>query len=53
MRNLEAFLKRLQSLGITEIDGPRLSGNKTTKISYVKDPWGTRIEITEGLEAKP
>ena len=53
VRNLEAFLKRLQSLGITEIDGPRLGGNKTTKISYIKDPWGTRIEITEGLEAKP
>jgi catechol 2,3-dioxygenase-like lactoylglutathione lyase family enzyme len=53
VRNLEAFLKRLQSLGITEIDGPRLGGNKITKISYIKDPWGTRIEITEGLEAKP
>ena len=52
VRNLEAFLKRLQSLGITEIDGPRLGGNKVTKISYVKDPWGTRIEITEGLEGK-
>jgi catechol 2,3-dioxygenase-like lactoylglutathione lyase family enzyme len=53
VRDLEAFLKRLQSLGITEIDGPRLGGNKITKISYIKDPWGTRIEITEGLEAKP
>jgi catechol 2,3-dioxygenase-like lactoylglutathione lyase family enzyme len=51
--NLEAFLKRLQSLGITEIDGPRLGGNGTTKISYVKDPWGTRIEITEGLAPRP
>ena len=43
VRDLEAFLKRLPSLGIARIDGPRLGGNKTTKISYVKDPWGTRI----------
>jgi catechol 2,3-dioxygenase-like lactoylglutathione lyase family enzyme len=50
--DLDAFLKRLRSLGITEIDGPRLGGNKVTKISYIKDPWGTRIEITEGLEPR-
>lgn len=53
VRDLDAFLKRLRSLGIAEIDGPRLGGNKVTKISYIKDPWGTRIEITEGLEPKP
>jgi catechol 2,3-dioxygenase-like lactoylglutathione lyase family enzyme len=51
--NLDAFLKRLRSMGITEIDGPRLGGNGITKISYVRDPWGTRIEITEGLAPKP
>jgi catechol 2,3-dioxygenase-like lactoylglutathione lyase family enzyme len=51
--NLDGFLKRLRSMGITEIDGPRLGGNGITKISYVKDPWGTRIEITEGLAPKP
>lgn len=53
VRNLDAFLTRLQSLGIAAIDGPRLGGNGTTKISYIKDPWGTRIEITEGLEPRP
>jgi catechol 2,3-dioxygenase-like lactoylglutathione lyase family enzyme len=50
--NLDAFLKRLQRLGIKDIDGPRLGSNGTTKISYIKDPWGTRIEITEGLAPK-
>jgi catechol 2,3-dioxygenase-like lactoylglutathione lyase family enzyme len=48
--DLNAFVQRLRNLGLTEIDGPRLGGNGTTKISYVTDPWGTRIEITEGLE---
>jgi len=51
--NLDRFLEHLRSLGITEIDGPRMGGNGITKISYIKDPWGTRIEITEGLAPKP
>jgi catechol 2,3-dioxygenase-like lactoylglutathione lyase family enzyme len=51
--DLDAFLKRLQGLGITEIDGPRLGGGGNIKIAYVKDPWGTRIELTQGLAPKP
>jgi len=51
--NLDAFLGRLRGLGITEVDGPRLGGGGNIKIAYVKDPWGTRIELTEGLTPKP
>lgn len=51
--SLDATLKRMQSLGITEIDGPRAGGGGNIKIAYIKDPWGTRIELTEGLTPKP
>lgn len=47
--NLDAFLARLRSLGITEIDGPRAGAGGNIRIAYIKDPWGTRIELTEGL----
>jgi catechol 2,3-dioxygenase-like lactoylglutathione lyase family enzyme len=51
--NLDAFLARLKALGISEIDGPRQGGGGNIKIAYVKDPWGTRIEMTEGLTPRP
>lgn len=50
--NLDAFLTRIKGLGITEIDGPRTGGGGNIKIAYVTDPWGTRIELTEGLTPK-
>jgi len=50
--NLDAFLARLRGMGITQVDGPRLGGNGITKIAYIIDPWGTRIEMTEGLAPK-
>lgn len=50
--NLDAMLARLKSGGITEIDGPRPGAGGNIKIAYIKDPWGTRIEMTEGLTPK-
>jgi catechol 2,3-dioxygenase-like lactoylglutathione lyase family enzyme len=51
--NLDATLARLRGLGITDVDGPRAGGGGNIKIAYIKDPWGTRIELTEGLAPKP
>jgi len=52
VKNLEAFCKKLAADGMTfdmayrEI--PQLAG---LKIAFIIDPWGTRIELTEGLSA--
>mgnify|MGYP003352098158 FL=1 len=50
--SLDATLARLRGLGITEVDGPRAGGGGNIKIAYIKDPWGTRIELTEGFMGK-
>lgn len=47
--DLEAFVKKLEAQGIKLDEGPRLAPNNTTKVAYITDPWGTRIEITEKL----
>ena len=51
--NLEAFCKRLESMGI-KLDRPYTVA-PTLAISYafITDPWGTSIELTEGLDAVP
>ena len=40
-----AFVKRLEAQGITLDEPPRKGGANT--ITYITDPWGTRIEIIE------
>lgn len=46
--NLEAFTKKLEASGI-KLDAPyRVLPNGLAN-AYVTDPWGTRIELTEGL----
>jgi catechol 2,3-dioxygenase-like lactoylglutathione lyase family enzyme len=49
VRDMEAFVKRLQNQGIS-LDEPvrEIPGTKI-KSAFVTDPWGTSIEITEGL----
>ena len=49
MKDIESFCERLKAQGI-KLDGevttvPR-SGLRTASVT---DPWGTRIELTEGL----
>ena len=49
IRNLPQFVAKLEAAGI-KIDAPiRKAGNGTTSISFLTDPWGTYIELTEGL----
>jgi catechol 2,3-dioxygenase-like lactoylglutathione lyase family enzyme len=50
VKNLDAFLGKLKSQGIKIDEGPRPSPNsKSLRVAYITDPWGTRIELTEGL----
>jgi catechol 2,3-dioxygenase-like lactoylglutathione lyase family enzyme len=48
--NLAAFVKKLEAQGITLDEPIRPSQNsKRLKVVYLTDPWGTRIELTQGL----
>jgi catechol 2,3-dioxygenase-like lactoylglutathione lyase family enzyme len=47
--NLEGFVKKLDAQGIKLDEAMRLAPNGTTKVAYLTDPWGTRIELTEKL----
>ena len=51
IENLEEFCKQLQAKGI-ELDGEyRYADALKLGVAFVTDPWGTRIELTEGLGA--
>ena len=53
VKNLDAFVKKLEAKGI-KLDEPVRSvpASSQLKISFLTDPWGTRIELTEGLAPK-
>ena len=52
VRDLPGFIARLEAAGI-KTEGPmRKAGNGTTSIAFLTDPWGTYIELTEGLAPK-
>jgi catechol 2,3-dioxygenase-like lactoylglutathione lyase family enzyme len=46
---LPAFLSRVAAMGITP-DGVRDVPDLGTSIAFITDPWGTLIELTEGLD---
>lgn len=47
--NIEEFVKGLEARGIT-IDAPvRQVPNTKVKVAFLSDPWGTYIELTEGI----
>jgi len=50
VKNIDAFVAKLQAAGL-KTDGPiRDSANASgLRIVYITDPWGTEVEITEGL----
>ena len=52
VKSLEGTVKRLEAAGIKMDRAPGLAGNGTTKIAFLTDPWGTYIELTEGLAPK-
>jgi len=49
VKNLEAFTKKLEAQGI-KLDRPYTKVPQLgIAIAFMKDPWGTNIEMTEGL----
>ena len=49
VRDLAQLIAKLEAAGVT-LDSPlRTAGNGTTSIAFLTDPWGTYIELTEGL----
>ena len=54
VKNIDVFVAKLQAAGIKTDAAIRNSANASgLRIVYVTDPWGTEIEITEGLAATP
>jgi catechol 2,3-dioxygenase-like lactoylglutathione lyase family enzyme len=50
VRNIDAFVAKLQAAGIKTDAAVRNSTNASgVRIVFLTDPWGTEIEITEGL----
>ena len=50
VRNLEAFTKQLEAQGL-KLDRPYTKVPELgIAIAFVKDPWGTNIEMSEGLD---
>jgi catechol 2,3-dioxygenase-like lactoylglutathione lyase family enzyme len=47
-----AFVKRLAGMGI-KLDQPVSKGSTGNTITYITDPWGTRIEIVQRLPVGP
>ena len=54
VKNIDAFVAKLQGAGIKTDAAIRNSANASgLRIVYITDPWGTEIEITEGLATTP
>jgi catechol 2,3-dioxygenase-like lactoylglutathione lyase family enzyme len=51
IENLEAFTKKLEADGIPLTVSYRTVPALNIAIAFIKDPWGTNIELTEGLAA--
>jgi len=50
IQNLEAFCKQLESKGV-KFDAPYTKRASGVGLAFLTDPWGTYIELTEGLRA--
>jgi len=50
IKNLEAFTKKLEADGIKLDVAYRKVPALNLAIAFIKDPWGTNIELTEGLD---
>lgn len=48
VKNLDAYVKKLEGLGI-KMEAPVRQVNPSLKVAFLTDPWGTYIELTEGL----
>lgn len=54
VKNLPAFLERMKAEGVTITQGLTPSNFVSTmRVAFIADPWGTKMEITEGLAPQP
>ena len=55
IKDLDQFVKKLQAAGVqVEVPGIRKSTNVSQlRFAFITDPWGTYIELTEGLSPSP
>ena len=54
VRNIDQYVKKLESEGIHTEAAIRTSPNAShLRIAFITDPWGTYIELTEGLTPAP
>ncbi len=52
--NIDAFVKKLEAAGIPIETSIRNSANAANlRVAYILDPWGTYIELTQGLPPSP
>ena len=51
VKNLDAFVKNVEANGVT-VDRPSSRGQSGAAVAYLTDPWGTYLELTEGLAPK-
>ncbi len=54
VKDLPAFLERMKAEGVN-ITQPLTASNfvTTMRVAFITDPWGTKMEITEGLAPRP
>jgi hypothetical protein len=53
VKNLEELMKKMESTGV-KIERPYTKvAALNIAIAFIKDPWGTYIELTEGLDKIP
>jgi catechol 2,3-dioxygenase-like lactoylglutathione lyase family enzyme len=54
VKNLPEFLERMEAEGVTITQGLTPSNFVSTmRVAFIADPWGTRMEITEGIAPQP
>jgi catechol 2,3-dioxygenase-like lactoylglutathione lyase family enzyme len=54
VKNLPEFLERMEAEGVTITQGLTPSNFVSTmRVAFIADPWGTKMEITEGLAPQP
>jgi catechol 2,3-dioxygenase-like lactoylglutathione lyase family enzyme len=51
VRNLEAFVRELEAKGVRMDRGYTEVAALGIAIAFLTDPWGTYVELTEGLSA--
>jgi catechol 2,3-dioxygenase-like lactoylglutathione lyase family enzyme len=54
VKDLPAFLARMQAEGVTITQGLTPSNFVSSmRVAFIADPWGTKMEITEGIAPQP